>query len=164
MSDTIAHCRELLDQLTPLKTDCGQLCLGACCQSQQGEETGMLLFAGEDAYYRNVPGYHLRDTAMGPMLVCSGTCQRANRPLSCRIFPLLPVVRGGEIKIAMDARAKAVCPLHRQGVSALHQPFVEAVRTCGQLLYADEQHRPLLERLTREHDELKALQRAFAGR
>lgn len=161
---TINRCRALLESLTPLHTDCGQLCAGACCRSQQGEETGMLLFAGEAEVYRGMPGVTLRDTAMGPMLVCSGTCDRTQRPLSCRIFPLLPVVRNGQIKIAMDARAKAVCPLCSQGVSGLSQQFVEAVRTCGQLLYEDEAQRPMLERLTREHDELKALQRAFGGR
>ena len=41
--------RELLKDLTPLKTDCGRLCQGACCQGDEG--TGMLLFPGEDALY-----------------------------------------------------------------------------------------------------------------
>ena len=34
MSEThaVLAARELLESLTPLKTDCGRLCQGACCQ------------------------------------------------------------------------------------------------------------------------------------
>ena len=45
----VLRARMLLDALTPLKTDCGRLCGGACCQGD--ETTGMLLFPGEDALY-----------------------------------------------------------------------------------------------------------------
>ena len=45
--NTVLAARDLLRELTPLKTDCGRLCGGACCEGD--EETGMLLFPGEDA-------------------------------------------------------------------------------------------------------------------
>lgn len=162
--ETLAACRALFDVLTPLKTDCGALCGGACCASHAGEETGMLLFPGEERYYTALPGFRLQATDHGTLLICSGACDRCDRPISCRIFPLLPVVRGGEIKVAMDARARVVCPLHRQGISGLQQSFTEAVRTCGQYLLADDETRPALEHLTQIHDELKALRSAFSGR
>ena len=41
--------RELLENLTPLKTDCGRLCQAACCQGD--ENTGMLLFPEEETLY-----------------------------------------------------------------------------------------------------------------
>jgi len=53
MSAITAVCaaRKLLETLTPLKTDCGRLCAGACRQGD--EKTGMLLFPGEEALYIN---------------------------------------------------------------------------------------------------------------
>ena len=40
--------RALLENLTPLRTDCGKVCGSACCKSLDAEETGMLLFPGEE--------------------------------------------------------------------------------------------------------------------
>ena len=48
-SDAVLAARGLLQSLTPLKTDCGRLCGCACCRGD--EQTGMLLFPGEDALY-----------------------------------------------------------------------------------------------------------------
>ena len=124
----------------------------------------MLLFPGEDAYYRDRPGYELLDTDTGPLLVCSGVCDRTDRPLSCRLFPLLPVLREEGVKVAMDARARAVCPLAAQGVRGLSEAFVEAVRQAGQALSQDETQQTFLRRLTREQDELRALQKQFGGK
>ena len=67
----------------------------------------MLLFPGEEAYYANLPGYRLLPTAQGTLLICSGQCDRADRPLSCRLFPLLPVVREGGVKVAMEGSSLA---------------------------------------------------------
>lgn len=155
--------RALFDDLTPLATDCGRLCAGRCCQPMEGENTGMLLFPGEAAYYEGLPGYTVQRTPAGELLTCSGSCQRQDRPLSCRLFPLLPVLRPDGVKVATDLRARPVCPLARQGKSALRQEFVSAVRTCGQLLAEDDQQRPFLEKLTSQQDELKALRQQFGG-
>lgn len=46
MSNAILRARELLGDLTPLKTDCGRLCGGAWLPGD--EQTGMLLFPGEE--------------------------------------------------------------------------------------------------------------------
>ena len=124
----------------------------------------MLLFPGEEAYYRDRPGYELLDTETGPLLVCSGVCDRSDRPLSCRLFPLLPVLREEGVKVAMDARARAVCPLAAQGVRGLSEAFVEAVRQAGQALSQDKTQQTFLRRLTREQDELRALQKQFGGK
>lgn len=161
MNDALDRARELLRDITPLNMDCGQVCGGACCRSLPGEKTGMLLFPGEDAGYRGKPGYEVLETATGPLLVCNGTCKRKERPLSCRLFPVLPVVRAEGVKVAMDARARAACPLAGQGVRGLSEAFVEAVRQAGQALLEDEGQRAFLQRLTREQDELRALQKRF---
>ena len=164
MSPALAQARALLQDVTPLTRDCGQICGGACCRSLPGEQTGMLLFPGEEACYQHKPGCALLETETGPLLVCPGTCDRADRPLSCRLFPLLPVLRSNGVRVAMDARARAACPLAAQGVRGLSEAFVEAVRQVGQTLIQDETQRAFLQRLTREQDELRALQKQFSGK
>ena len=124
----------------------------------------MLLFPGEEAYYQGKPGYELLKTETGPLLVCAGSCDRAERPLSCRLFPLLPVLREDGVRVAMDARARAACPLAAQGVRGLSEGFIEAVRQVGQALSQDETQRAFLRRLTQEQDELRALQKQFGSK
>ena len=164
MSSPLAEARAILYDVTPLTRDCGLVCGGVCCRSLPGERTGMLLFPGEAAWYADKPGYELLETETGPLLVCSGICDRAERPLSCRLFPLLPVLREDGVKVAMDARAKAACPLAAQGVHGLSEAFVEAVRQVGRLLERDDTQRAFLRRLTREQDDLRALQKQFGGK
>lgn len=163
LPDILHTARALFDELTPLAADCGRLCQGRCCQPLEGENTGMLLFPGEAAYYEDLPGYTVKAAPAGLLLTCSGACQRQDRPLSCRLFPLIPVLRPDGVKVATDLRAKPVCPLARQGKSALLQEFVEAVRTCGMILAEDEQQRQFLLKLTAQQDDLRALRQQFGG-
>ncbi len=156
--------RSLLEQLTPLKSDCGALCGGACCRSLEGEETGMLLFPGEEDDYVGLEGWRLTETRQGWLVSCPGTCDRSMRPLACRIFPLLPVLREDGIHVAVDARARAVCPLSRQGMKAMDQDFVAAVRQVGVLLAGDEEQRVMLRQLTEMQDELVALRKRIRGK
>ncbi|MGN0777943.1 MAG: hypothetical protein ACI4MJ_02245 [Aristaeellaceae bacterium] len=163
MLDLLLNARAMLDTLTPLHTDCGSICACRCCSSVEGEETGMLLFPGEEALYAALPGYRLLPTAHGTLLICPGQCQRSDRPLSCRLFPLLPVVRQDGVKVAMDQRAKGICPLARQGTNALREEFVSTVREVGRMLCQEPAQRAFLEQLTRQQDELRALRSQFGG-
>lgn len=163
LPEVLHRARALLNQLTPLTTDCGRLCAGRCCQPLEGENTGMLLFPGEADFYRERPGYQVQSTSAGELLICSGHCRREERPLSCRLFPLLPLLRADGVKVATDLRARAVCPLARQGRNALQQEFVEAVRQCGQLLAEDAEQRRFLAELTAQQDELHQLRKQFRG-
>lgn len=95
-------------------------------------------------------------------MVCPGSCNREERPLSCRLFPLLPLIgEDGEIRVVTDLRAKAVCPLARQGKSALDPAFIEAVREAGKLLAQSEEQALFLDVLEAEQEELKELRRQF---
>ncbi len=123
----------------------------------------MLLFSGEDEWYREKPGWRILPAALGPLLVCPGACVRTERPLSCRLFPLIPVIRDGRIRAVTDLRAGAVCPLARQGKTAVDPAFAEAVRQAGELLAAEERHRLFLLRLTEEQDELRAWRKKLGG-
>lgn len=159
----VKQARDILEQVTPLYTDCGKLCQGLCCRPMEGENTGMLLFPGEEDFYDGLPGYTVRRVPAGMLLTCSGACSRDERPLSCRLFPLLPVLREDGVKVAMDLRAKLVCPLARQGKSGLAPEFVAAVRAAGQALAEDPKQRAFLLHLTRQQDDLRALQKQFGG-
>ena len=161
LPESLKRARAILENVTPLKTDCGLTCNGLCCRPLEGEMTGMLLFPGEDKYYEGREGYRMTETDHGTLLICSGRCDRADRPLSCRLMPLIPLIRPDGVKVATDARAKAVCPLARQGKDALLPDFVQAVRQAGRILAGDDAQRAFLLHLTREQDELKALRKQF---
>ncbi len=135
--------RELLQNLTPLKTDCGRLCQAACCQGD--EATGMLLFPGEETLYDGCAFAKvlLLDYVLGGtqarLLVCKGRCERENRPLACRLFPLfLKFKEDGATKLRMDVRAKSVCPLTDYGIKSLDPEFKQAARRAYDLLLEDE--------------------------
>lgn len=141
--EAVCAARTLLENLTPLKTDCGRLCQGACCQGD--ENTGMLLFPGEDDFYadctfaRIIPAGYMLGGRPAQLLVCDGTCDRANRPLACRLFPLfLKFKEDGVTKLRMDMRAKAVCPLTDYGIKALDADFKQAARKAYDRLLEDE--------------------------
>ena len=123
----------------------------------------MLLFPGEDALYRDMKEWKILEAPAGPVAVCPGTCSREDRPLACRLFPLLPVIRDGAVRAAMDRRAYAVCPLARQGIRALDPEFTAAVRQAGEILAEDGKQRRFLEMLTEGQDELKRLRDRLGG-
>jgi len=150
--ETILAAREMLRLLTPLKTDCGRLCAGACCRGD--EATGMLLFPGEDALYDGCTFGRVIDAEFtlggqtARLFVCGGTCERENRPLACRLFPLfLRFKDDGSTKLRMDLRAKAVCPLTDYGLSALDPDFKQAARSAYDLLLQDDACRAYLKDL-----------------
>ena len=158
MDAAVSAAREKLKNVTPLKRDCGRVCGARCCRPLEGEETGMLLFPGEAEAYAGKAGFEVRKTARGDLLICSGTCDREDRPLSCRLFPLLPVIGDdGKVRAVTDLRAKAVCPLARQGKSAMDPAFADAVCEAGEILAAEDEQAVFLEMLEEEQIELKEL-------
>lgn len=139
----VLDARALLCSLTPLKTDCGALCAHACCAGD--EETGMLLFPGEETLYEDCTFGRVVDTDFclggepAKLFVCTGRCDRENRPLSCRLFPLfLAFLKNGGTKVRIDHRARAVCPLCDYGTVGLDEAFVLAARHAYDRLLADE--------------------------
>lgn len=163
MNEKLKKAREILENVTPLRTDCGRVCGARCCRSLEGEETGMLLFPGEEEAYLEKPEWTCRETGRGILAVCPGRCDRSERPLACRIFPLLPVARNGEIRAAADERARKVCPLLRHGVQGLDPAFRSAVKEAGRLLAEDPEQAAFLAALGEEQEELKALREKLGG-
>ncbi len=113
---------KLFDGSTPVSFDCGRFCGKACCEGDS--EAGMYLFPGEESVFKLLePDWaeieksdFIYETSgvkkRVKILICKGECDRYQRPLACRIFPLTPYINAdGELEIITDPRARAVCPL-----------------------------------------------------
>ena len=162
MDDALLTAREMLETVTPMKRDCGKICGAACCRAPGDEVAGMLLFPGEEAFYGR-PGWQVIRGAAGLLAVCPGRCERAERPLSCRLFPLLPMPGEEGIRVEVDLRAGAVCPLARQERSAMDPAFIEAVREAGEVLAADSRQAAFLHKLSLQQRDLRILKKKFGG-
>jgi len=115
---------------TPIFGDCGKLCDKACCASDDTDETGMYLFPGEKVLFKNNPDYKIISSEFtygektADIVICKSACDRNTRPLSCRIFPLVPYYRENVgLKIIRDPRAYAVCPLSSRAAEAYLNPL-----------------------------------------
>ncbi|MEG0640851.1 MAG: hypothetical protein RR824_12510 [Clostridia bacterium] len=144
----LSAARELLADVTPLKTNCGKLCGGACCQADESGENGMLLFPFEETFYaKPIEGFAYRladDDSLfrgGKRLVCEGSCPREHRPLACRLFPLRVRIEadalGAQAKAVaeLDPRAWCCCPLlENGGLRAMSGEFISAVQRGGEMM------------------------------
>lgn len=151
----LENARALLLEPTPLTRDCGPLCGAACCQADEDGRGGMLLFPGEAALYasRMPEGFALSpdDSIVpgGQLLSCEGTCAREDRPLACRLFPLVILLEeGGEPTLALDPRAWPICPLMPSGIAGLSSAFVAAAREAAEALAQAPETRAFLIRQT----------------
>ncbi len=144
-TELILKAYEAIGNLTPLKSDCGRLCNAVCCKGD--DDTGMLLFPGEEELYQNDDCFTVTKTDYGmPLLLCRGMCQRDKRPLSCRIFPLALVNKDGFMKVIADPRSRVMCPLYRQAANNRLDPaFVKAVKEAGKILFEDEELRSFMQ-------------------
>ena len=169
----LTEARALLENVTPLKSNCGKLCGGACCQPSPDDdgENGMLLLPFEESFYEQpIEGmpFHLADDDTlfkgGKRFVCEGKCVREHRPLACRIFPLRmrletdPETEKITVVPEIDPRAWCVCPLLEMGgMRAMSQDFTNAVKAAGEIL---SQNTCMLEALYNEQkllDEMRQL-------
>lgn len=156
-TDRIQAARKLLENVTPLKADCGKRCGAACCQPDESGHGGMLLFPGEEALYPasldwatiTDSGLRVQDKPVY-FLTCQGTCTRGERPLSCRIFPLTPIVKQDTLALDLDVRAWPVCPLMAYGMQGLSRDFTAAVHAAMHLLWDDEACRAYFDLLTEQ--------------
>lgn len=136
---------KLFDNSTPLKIDCGKLCKKACCS---GDDSGMLLFPGEDSVYNlfepewsKIDKTDMTYSYAGKeyntkILFCNGDCNRFQRPLACRIFPLTPYInKAGELEVIVDPRAYQVCKLARlMTIDEFDKEFVKNIKRAFSLL------------------------------
>lgn len=152
---------ERLYHKTPLGFyNCGRLCDGLCCR---GDCQGMWLYPYEEELFDGKEGFEVCETEGNygyPMVICLGECDRAERPLACRIFPLFPLVFEEEgkiqIKVIYDPRA-GMCPLARQN-KQLDPSFVKEVRKAARYLVRDEKILEYMKAVSLELIEIMELQ------
>lgn len=149
----------LFDNVTPIAADCGHICSKACCQ---GDDCGMYLFPGElEVYSLLKPDWikiersdfkytHNNKTYSLPICFCNGSCDRFQRPLSCRIFPLTPILdENKKLKIIKDPRGMPVCPLSKAfNLSDFDRRFVKQVENSFKLLMKNELFSSFMEEYT----------------
>lgn len=164
---------ELLNDVTPLSVDCGQLCNGACCHSAD-ENTGMYLYPGEEQMLTEQSAWlHIKPSSFpygnkktAAVALCNSSCDRSFRPLACRIFPLTPYIRHyGTIDIIIDPRAVPVCPLAKPYMSQhLDKRFITAVTRVFSMLSKEKELYSFIYSISRLIDEQEDLRLQFTGR
>jgi len=129
----------LFDKVTPIRNfDCGKLCQKKCCKG----DGGMYLFPGEDKVFEFLkPDWAVVEKShfeydyngkrnAAKICTCNGICDRYQRPLACRIFPLTPYINAEDrLEITVDPRAKSICrPARAYNVEDFDRTFAENVR------------------------------------
>ena len=122
----------LLDRVSPVPFDCGELCGCACCLPE-GDDLGIYLLPGEEKIftgcekwltwnYDDAEDYEFPDSWHGKVpFICCNTppvCDRSMRPIQCRTYPVAPHLLSGDdvseeklILILSDIDAPYICPL-----------------------------------------------------
>lgn len=159
----------LLEDVTPLKYNCGLLCGGACCKSDtvnSETEGGMSLLPYEDVLIGGCEGFEVKETVDGKVLICDGSCERIFRPFMCRIFPYYASIDTdtGKISLKIDPRSVNVCPMAVKQKGTRHSVFfhrnaVRAVR----LLMKDEDLKKELIKTSEFCDSLYEFYRALTN-
>ncbi len=159
-----------LDTPSPIAGDCGKLCNKRCCTGTH--EDGMLLFPGEEELYDEYDNswFHIRESNIHlaggrniKLLVCNGSCPRALRPLSCRIFPLTPYMNElNRVDFRLDLRGLGICPLVSQPDDhPVEKDFIEKIYRAFPPLLREGDIVELIEILSKQHDETLELLRKF---
>ncbi|MDS1030463.1 hypothetical protein RDV78_08210 [Bacillota bacterium LX-D] len=130
----------LLEDVTPLSSDCGNLCGKLCCTSSD-QDLGMYLLPGEEQMFtqredwliwdkQNAADYDFPNSWRGTVYFvrCTKGCPRDKRPLQCRTFPLAPHLQnGGQLLLIREPfDLPYLCPLITEKV-ALESPFIAGV-------------------------------------
>ncbi len=157
---------KLFDDLTPVPADCGGLCDKACCK---GTDCGMYLFPGEKKVYEllspdwiSIEDSDFKYTHSGknytvPIAMCDGECDRFQRPLACRIFPVTPILdENGKLELITDPRAKSICPMAKNfHASEYNNRFLKACEKSFKLLMKNAQFASFMKEYTKYLNEYR---------
>ncbi len=154
----------LLDMVSPLPTDCGQLCGAACCtcgteespaSGEEGLDLGIYLLPGEDKIFTNESRneytwtkekaydfeFPLSWTGSINFIKCKTPplCKRELRPIQCRTFPLAPhIEKDGQLfLILFPGELPYSCPLIDENMK-LQNDFIKATYTVWRRLIQDK--------------------------
>lgn len=158
----------MLDEVTPLSKDCGVLCDKACCK-EEDEPAGMFVFPFEEELLEKVDFGYLEESncqygedKTAKIFYCTKPCNRSERPLSCRIFPLTPYRKNGRIKLIMNPAAKKMCPLARSlQPSQLEEDFEENVMRAMNRIQKLKDGDDYIDMLTEIADQFEEMNKSF---
>lgn len=151
----------LLNRVSPLPTDCGQLCSAACCncggdgssEDSLDFEMGIYLLPGEEKLFTRKENWlkwnveQAEDFEYPPswsgkvyFARCKNPphCPREMRPLQCRFYPLSPyLTEKGELTLILSpTELPYQCPLIT-GKIPLQKSFIKATHTVWNHLIRD---------------------------
>ena len=143
----------MLDAVSPLDCDCGQLCGAACCTAGSGGDMGIYLLPGEEKVHDRhdswmewgklrAEDYDFPSTWSGAVYFvrCKTPphCPREKRPIQCRTFPLVPHIgRDGELTMVYnDLDLPYTCPLIEEEIP-LNDDFVRVTQEAWERMIRD---------------------------
>ncbi len=164
--DKLIQASRILDNITPLDTDCGLLCGKACCSGK--DNRGMLLFPGEAEIFSrsNKTWLTVTDSEITlesgeniKLLTCNGDCPREMRPIACRIFPLIPYINDENIlEIRPDIRSASICPIFSNPEKyIIQEEFIDTLYDAFEILLEDENILEFIEILSEDYDNMAGL-------
>lgn len=171
-TETILLAYSLLEDVTPLKYDCGCLCDAFCCKNngKDGETLGMWLLPYEREILGKCVDYTFGTAKDGTETVfCKGSCDRTLRPFACRIYPFYAHISESisgraKISIRIDPRAKLTCPLAmRDSYLRPSIQFVSCAKAAVRILMKDEEIRKDLLETSDFLCEIEEMQNKFFG-
>ena len=153
----------LLENVTPLKFDCGKLCGSACCKDNvfSDDSEGMLLLPFEKQYLYD-KGFEIKDTPDASFALCKGKCDRRYRPFMCRIFPYyIRIKQNGQslkLNVLTDPRAISFCPVaKRLRGTRTNILFKRNILKCARILLKDKNTKAHLLKTSEECDAIYEL-------
>ena len=148
----------MLDEVSPVSFDCGEICGEACCHMADNDY-GIFLLPGEeriqnpdhwlsfewvDATECVYPAFEDGKLAF---VRCAGpsNCDRKNRPIQCRTFPYLPVIKNdGSLVLSFnEMELDYCCPLAEQRVRP-NKNFIKRTLEAWRILIRDTRIRDAL--------------------
>lgn len=96
-------------------------------------------------------------------LTCSGHCLREYRPLSCRIFPVIPYINElGRMEFRLDLRSLRTCPIaYKSDEYVIDESFIENLYLAFPPLLKDKQVVEFIEILSHQYDEMAEIIEKF---
>lgn len=176
--ETLLKAYTILENLTPLKYDCGTLCSSLCCKnnSTEGETLGMWLLPYEkELLSALISDDEQTEFTFGKAedgtetVFCSGRCNRQFRPFACRIYPYYvnftnDLSGGTKVKIKVDPRAKLSCPIAMNDSylrPSIH--FIKGVKDAVRVLIKDEKIKKDLIATSEFLSEIEEMQNKLLG-
>lgn len=161
--ETYLKIYQLLDTVSPVDYDCGELCESICCtcndENTKDKDMVIYLLPGEEELFfdthnkndnnwcdiskENTKYYEYPKSWNGDVFFirCKTppTCNRKLRPIQCRTFPLTPFINeDNKLQMIYEIdNSTYICPLIKENIK-LNQDFIEKTYKAWSLLIEDE--------------------------